>query len=162
MATPAAPKWSPLSSRLFLEFRLMRNPSCTGWLFLDFQMTQILRAAPSLNPGRDRKEREGRKKLILMCGLLIQIPEKYQGVKGKMSSLQRAYRGGAWEGNAAPSICSEHGAGAGSCCRSWWIRALPGARSCSRKFLWELPSQGMFPAMSTSAGNAEGAPSGPS
>lgn len=112
---------------------------------------------------RERQKRKGREeKLILMCGLLIQIPEKYQGVKGKMSSLQRASRGGAWEGNAAPSICSEHGAGAGSCCRSWWIRALPGARSCSRKFLWELPFQGMFPAMSTSAGNAEGAPSGPS
>lgn len=91
------------------------------WLFLVIQVTQTLRAAPSLNPRRDRREKEGRKKPILACGLLIQIPEKYQGVKGKMSSLQRGSWGGAWEGNSAPSICSEHGAGAWSSELLWEV-----------------------------------------
>lgn len=104
-----------------------------------------------------------------MCGLFVQVPEKYQGVKGKMSSLQRGSWGGAWEGNAAPSICSEHGAGAAPA-------ADPGPAwswGCSGNFLWELLFQGMssagstrqlqaIPATSTSAGNAEEAPSEPS
>lgn len=58
------PKRSPLSSHLSLEFQLMRNSSCPelpGWLFLVIQRTEILGAAPSLNPWRDRKGREGKK-----------------------------------------------------------------------------------------------------
>lgn len=66
------------------EFILHRG--MPGWVFLVIQMTEILGAAFSLNPGRDRKEKEGRKKLnppSSCVGCSLRSRKNIRGLKEK-------------------------------------------------------------------------------